>query len=99
MLKYGIADSARLIYVSNRVKTTAGLIAQQGYRAESFASIVKQAEFNRMLAKEIIAHATSEWSSPVVLVPKRDVGKRFRVDYRKLNNLMEREVFPLPKLD
>jgi hypothetical protein len=52
-----------------------------------------------MLAEDIIEPATSEWSSPVDLVPKRDGGMRFCVDCRKLYNLTERDVYPLPMLD
>jgi Reverse transcriptase (RNA-dependent DNA polymerase) len=85
--------------VSHRVKTTEGPIFQQPYRARPFARTAEQTEVNRMLAEDIIVPATSEWSSPVVLVPKRDGGKQFCVDYRKLINLTERAVYPLPRLD
>jgi hypothetical protein len=80
------------------VKTTGGPIFQQPYRAGPFARTAEQTEANRMLVEDIIEPATSEWSSPVVLVPKRDGKMRFCVDNRKLNNLTEREVYPLPRL-
>jgi hypothetical protein len=57
------------------------------------ARTAEQTEVNRMLAEDTIEPATSEWSSPVVLVPKRDGGICFCVDYRKLNNLTERDVY------
>jgi hypothetical protein len=85
--------------VSHLVKTTGRPIFQQPYRAGPFFRTAEQTEVNLMLAEDIIEPATSEWSSPVVLVPKRDGGMRFCVDYRKLNNLMERDVYPLPRLD
>jgi hypothetical protein len=72
--------------VSHRVKTTGGPIFQQPYRAGPFVRTAEQTEVNRMLAEDFIEPATSEWSSPVVSVPKRDGGMRFCVDYRKLNN-------------
>jgi Reverse transcriptase (RNA-dependent DNA polymerase) len=89
----------RIDSVSHRVKTTGGPIFQQPYRAGPLARTAEQTEVNRMLAENIIEPATSEWSSPVVLVPERDGGMRFCVDYRKLNNLTERDVYPLPRLD
>jgi hypothetical protein len=73
--------------VSHRVKTSGRPIFQQPCRAGPFARTAEQTEVNRMLAEDIIEPATSEWPSPVVLVPKRDGGMRFCVDYRKLNNL------------
>jgi hypothetical protein len=81
------------------VKTTGGPIFQQPYRAGPFGRTAEQTEVNRMLAEDTIEHATSEWSSPVVLVAKRDGGMRFSVDYRKLTNISERDVYPLPRLD
>jgi hypothetical protein len=85
--------------VSHLVKTTGGLIFQQPYRTGPFVRTPEQTEVNGMLAEDIIEPATSEWSSPVVLVSKRDGVMRFCVDYRKLNNLTEREAYPLPRLD
>jgi Reverse transcriptase (RNA-dependent DNA polymerase) len=85
--------------VSHRLKTTGGPIFQQPYRAGPLARTAEQTEVNLMLAEDIIEPATSEWSSPVFLILKRDGGMRFCVDYRKLNNLTERDVYPLPRLD
>jgi hypothetical protein len=84
--------------VSRRVKTTGGPIFQQPYRARPFSRTAEQTDVNRMLAEDIIEPATFKWSSPVVLIPKQDGGMRFSVDYRKLNNLTERDVYSLSRL-
>jgi Reverse transcriptase (RNA-dependent DNA polymerase) len=89
----------RIDSVSHRVKTTGEPIFQQPYRARPFARTAEQTKVNRMLAEDIIEPAKSEWSSPVILVPKRDGGMRFCVDYRKLINLTEGDVYPLPRLE
>ena len=41
----------------------------------------------------------SAWASPVVLVRKRDGTVRWRIDYRKLNDVTVKDIYPLPRID
>jgi len=52
-----------------------------------------------MLAHDVIELAASLWSSNVVMVHKQDGSMRFCVDYRKVNELIKKDKFPLPKID
>ncbi|KII63031.1 Retrovirus-related Pol polyprotein [Thelohanellus kitauei] len=52
-----------------------------------------------MLQNGIITPSNSPWSSPLVVVPKKNGDIRLGVDYRKLNNVTKQDAYALPRID
>lgn len=58
-----------------------------------------EAQVATMLRHGVIAHSTSSFASPVLLVKKKDGTWRFCIDYRHLNNITVKNKHPLPIVD
>jgi hypothetical protein len=58
-----------------------------------------EAQLKKMLSAGVIRQSVSEWSSAPVLIRKRCGSVRWCVDYRALNALTIKDVFPLPLVD
>ncbi|XP_076059649.1 uncharacterized protein LOC143036286 [Oratosquilla oratoria] len=74
-------------------------IKQAQYRVNPQRAAIIRKEIDYMLAHGLITPAQSEWSSPVILVPKADGTQRFCVDFRRVNAVTKRDSYPLPRLE
>lgn len=67
------------------------------------APFVKQQEAEHLvpmkLKEGIIEEPSSPWSTPVVLVPKKDSTSRFCVHYRRLNDVTKKDNYPVHRID
>ena len=52
-----------------------------------------------MLKQGLIEPSHGDWSSNIVLVLKKDKSYRFCLDYRQLNRVSRKDVYPLPRID
>ena len=56
-------------------------------------------EIDKLLEAGVIRNSHSSWSPPIIVVPKGDGGKHLVIDYRALNKVMKKFVWPMPKVE
>ncbi|UYV60360.1 K02A2.6-like [Cordylochernes scorpioides] len=74
-------------------------IRRMPYRVSPAERRIIQNEVDKMIEADVIQPSESPWASPVVLVKKKDGSWRFCVDYRGLNKITKKDVYPLPRID
>jgi hypothetical protein len=81
------------------IVTDGSPIKQRAYRVSQMERDYLIKEIKELLQNHLIRPSSSAWAAPIVLVRKKDGTIRFCVDYRKLNKVTQRDVYPLPRID
>ena len=68
------------------------------YKVAPYKLPAVQEEIKEMLDKGIIVPSKSPYSSPIVMVPKKDGTNRMCIDYRKVNEITTKDAYPLPRI-
>lgn len=80
------------------IVTNSPAIKQRYYRVNPVIQAQIDKELDEMLKLDIVEPSSSPWSSPILLVKKKDGSYRFCVDFRKLNSVTVRDSYPLPQV-
>ncbi len=92
-------EIGRTNVVKHRIITTDEvLVRRRAYKVSREKQQFIELEVQELLKKRVIQTSTSPWASPVVVVPKKDGGSRFCVDYRGLNSKTNLDAYPMPQI-
>lgn len=94
------AGSESTPFAEHAIKLTDDVpISVPPYRMSEPKKEILQKELDKLLKKGFIEECESAYSSPVVLVPKKNGETRLCVDYQRLNAITQPDRYPLPRLD
>jgi len=96
----GDYDIGRTSIVQHEIDTgNSKPIFSKQYRIPHFQKDNIDKMIQEMLKNDIIEPCNSPWSSPVLLVPKKNGKSRFVVDFRKLNDITVKDRMPIPNIE
>nr|GEY97220.1 hypothetical protein [Tanacetum cinerariifolium] len=55
--------------------------------------------FDKYNANILSSQNNSPWGAPIIFVKKKDCSMRMCIDYRELNKVMVKNIYPLPRID
>ena len=86
--------------IVHKIKTTDNVPVNQPYRRIP-PHLVEEVRnhLNDLLRKGVIQESNSAYAAPIVLVRKRSGELRICNDYRKLNQKVAKDAFPLPRIE
>nr|XP_022906843.1 uncharacterized protein LOC111418530 [Onthophagus taurus] len=88
----------KAVAVEHKIVIKGTPVKQRYYPVSPAIQKVIDAELEEMLSMDVIERSDSPWASPILLVPKKEGGYRFCVDYRKVNQMTERDAYLLPRI-
>lgn len=74
-------------------------IRQPVYRIPEWLLHIFKEQLETMQSLGVIEPSASEWSSPVILVPKKDGSLHFCLDLRKVNSVSKCDFYSMPMVD
>ena len=93
-------DLGRSDRVQHKINTGTAVPCRQPPRRQPIGKRdIEKQEVLKMLERKVIEPSNSAWSSPIVLVTKKDGSTRFCVDYRRVNDLTVKDAYPIPRVD
>jgi hypothetical protein len=69
------------------------------YRMATLELAELKENIKELLEKGFICPSTSPWGAPMIFVSKKDGTQRLCVDYRALNEVTIKNMYPLPRID
>ncbi|KAG8497491.1 hypothetical protein CXB51_008690 [Gossypium anomalum] len=76
-----------------------GLVSIAPYRMAPKELVELKAQIQELLDRGFIRPSISPWGAPVLFVKKKDETMRMCIDYRQLNKLTIKNMYPLPRID
>ena len=93
-------DLGNFTAIEHSIDTGEAKPVREKMRRTPLAFVKEEEEhLDKMLKAGVIQPSISEWSSAPVLVRKRDRSVRWCVDWRKLNEVTVKDVYPLPLVE
>ena len=75
-------------------------ICSPQYRVPYGARQIIDDHVQKLIRQGVVETSHSPWSSPVILVKKSSSNEfRFCVDFRKINNVIKKDLYPIPRID
>ena len=93
-------DLGKCSLIKHKINTGTALPIKQPMRRTPKGFEDEEEKYlKEQLEAGVVVASSSAWSSPICLVRKKDGSVRWCVDYRKLNNVTEKDAYPLPRID